>query len=245
MPAYRLIALDMDGTLLDDDKRIPRENVEWIRKAADAGVAVCLATGRGRHDILPYLNELGLSTPFVAVNGSEVWRGPDRLHRRVTMEAETVIRLRELAVRYGVWYWGTVVGRSFYRHDWPDDAENQTWLKFGFYTEDGKILSELIEQVSAWGTLEISNSDPNNIELNPLGIHKGNGLIELCGIIGCRPEETVAVGDSLNDVHMIRAAGLGVAMGNAQEAVKEVADAVTTSNGRAGVAEVIRRYVLV
>lgn len=245
MPAYRLIALDMDGTLLDDDKTIPQENIAWIRKAADAGVAVCMATGRGRPDILPFMQELGLATPFVAVNGSEVWRKPDALHRRVTMEADIIKKLYELALHYNVWFWGTGTERSFHRHNWPSDIDSQTWLKFGYHTEDAHILAELIEQISAWGTLEVSNSDPNNIELNPLGIHKGNGLLELCEIVGCTPEEAVAVGDSLNDVQMIRTAGLGVAMGNAQEAVKAAADTVTVANGQAGVAEVIRRYVLV
>lgn len=245
MPAYRLIALDMDGTLLDDDKAIPRENMEWIRKATDAGVTVCMATGRGRNDILPYLDELGLSTPFVAANGSEVWRGPDMLHRRVTLDADLVRKLYELMLHYEVWFWGTGVEQSFHKHNWPSDFERLPWLKFGCHTENEKILAELIEEVTAWGTLEVSNSDPHNIELNPLGIHKGDGLLQLCEIVGCTPAEAVAVGDSLNDVEMIRTAGLGVAMGNAQEAVKAVADTVTLRNGQAGVAEVIRRYVLV
>lgn len=83
--------------------------------------------------------------------------------------------------------------------------------------------------------MDISNSHITNIECNPAGRNKGSGLLEVCGMYGIDIREAIAVGDSLNDVSMIRAAGLGIAMGNAQEVVKQAADEVTLSNEEDGV----------
>src|SRR5690606_15624796 len=114
----------------------------------------------------------------------------------------------------------------------------------GIHTEDDGLRRALWDEIASWGGLELSNSSPLNIEINPAGVSKAAALEEVCRLAGVRMEETVAVGDSLNDLAAIRAAGLGVAMGNAQEAVKEAADAVTATNEEDGVALVIRRYIL-
>src|SRR5690606_38231292 len=78
----RLIALDMDGTLLDSSENISPENRKWIRKATEAGIAVCLATGRGIYSVERYVQELGLDTPMVLVNGSEVRRNVGEVWER-------------------------------------------------------------------------------------------------------------------------------------------------------------------
>lgn len=78
---------------------------------------------------------------------------------------------------------------------------------------------------------------------NPAGVTKASGLAEVCRVLGIGMEQAVAVGDSLNDLAMIKEAGLGVAMGNAQEAVKQAADEVVAGNEEDGVAEAIRRFV--
>lgn len=90
----------------------------------------------------------------------------------------------------------------------------------------------------------MTNSHPCNIELNPKGVSKASGLKEVCRRLGIDMSEVVAVGDSLNDLAMIREAGLGVAMGNAQEEVKKAADWTTVTNEEDGVAEVIFKKVL-
>jgi hypothetical protein len=98
--------------------------------------------------------------------------------------------------------------------------------------------------VDSWSTLEITNSHPCNLELNPKGISKASGMRKVCELLGITMSEVVAMGDSMNDLSMIRAAGLGVAMGNAQDGVKAAADLVTATNDEHGVAKVIREYVL-
>jgi len=242
---YKLLALDMDGTLLNEKTDVSEENARWIRAAIDAGVTVCFATGRGYASALPFAQRLELTSPMVLVNGGEVWASPDRLHSRETMPTDDVVALRDIALRHDTWYWGYSLDRVYNKTDWIEDPYATEWLKFGFYTEDGAALAAVAEDVRALPRpFETTNSHPNNIELNPLGVSKASGLRQVCAMLGIGMHEVVACGDSLNDVAMIREAGLGVAMGNAQDAVKRIADAVTRTNEEDGVAHVIREYML-
>ena len=242
---YKLLALDMDGTLLTQDKQISEANRQWIRRAADAGIAVCMATGRGQPHIVPFMEQLGLRTPFVAVNGSEVWRDPDTLLSRSFIDLSDIKALHELAVEYGTWYWAYGAKQVYNRENWLADTGSEQWMKFCYYAEEPEVLLAIVERIQSLGIqLEMTNSDPRNIEFNPLGVNKASGLSEVCELLGCRMEEVVAVGDSLNDLAMIEQAGLGIAMGNAQDAVKAVADAITLTNAEDGVAEVIRKHLL-
>ena len=105
-------------------------------------------------------------------------------------------------------------------------------------------MQRIREIVESWGTLEITNSHPSNIELNPLGISKASGVEAVCQLLGIRMSEVIAMGDSENDITMIREAGLGVAMGNAQDEVKRIADITTVTNNEHAVAKIIRTYML-
>jgi HAD superfamily hydrolase (TIGR01484 family) len=242
---YKLLALDMDGTLLNGNSEISEENERWIQSAMDAGIAVCLATGRGYQSALPFARQLKLTTPMVLVNGSEVWEEPGKLHSRTLMEPRDIIALRELAVRYGTWYWAYSLDGVYNKNGWPDDEEDRAeWLKFGFYTEDDRARRAVTDAIAGIGHFELTNSHPHNIELNPAGVSKASGLRKVCGMLGLDMSQVVACGDSLNDASMIRDAGLGVAMGNAQEEVKRMADAVTLTNEEDGIAHVIQTYLL-
>lgn len=123
--------------------------------------------------------------------------------------------------------------------------DTQEWLKFGYNTENDEIRHQILLKLQDMGGLEISNSSMTNLEINPAGISKASGITEVCDLLGITLEQVVAVGDSLNDLAVIQAVGLGVAMGNAQDTVKEAADVVVASNNDDGIVEVIRDYVLV
>ncbi|MCI3920006.1 Cof-type HAD-IIB family hydrolase [Paenibacillus sp. TRM 82003] len=241
---YKLLALDMDGTLLNEQTEISAENEKWIRKAIESGIHVCLATGRGYASALPFAEQLGLTSPMVLVNGGEVWSSPGTLHSRALMPPEQIAALRDLATRYDTWYWGYSIERVFNKNEWAADVHAQQWMKFGYYTEDPEALRAVAEGLSAIGAFEATNSHPNNIELNPLGVSKASGLRQVCELLGVEMKEIIACGDSLNDAAMIRETGLGVAMGNAQEAVKQMADYVTKTNEEDGVAHVVRKFML-
>ena len=100
MSTYKLLALDMDGTLLDEHSKISEENAKWIHAALDEGVTVMFSTGRGVQSALPYAEELKLRSPIVAVNGSDVWKEPHVLLKRVLMDVQLIRSMHELAVEY-------------------------------------------------------------------------------------------------------------------------------------------------
>lgn len=241
---YRLLALDMDGTLLNDEQIITPKTVEWIQKAVDAGVHVCLSTGRAFTSAYPYAQQLGLETPMITVNGSEVWRAPHEIYRRSLMDPKLVEEMYELAKADDIWFWVYSLDKVYNKNNWDGNITGREWLKFGYYTEDDELRHKLLLRLQDMGGLEITNSSPYNLEINPQGVNKAAGIKEVCKLLGLDMSQVVAAGDSLNDLAAIQQAGLGVAMGNAQETVKEEADVVVASNNDDGIAEIIQKYIL-
>ncbi|CAM4382098.1 Cof-type HAD-IIB family hydrolase [Paenibacillus typhae] len=244
---YKLLALDMDGTVLNRQHAISAENRRWISRAIESGISVMFATGREVQSVEPYVKELGLTSPMVSVNGSEIWQAPGVLMKRHILLPGWVAEMRELAMRKGCWFWAYTVDEVYTRENWPAgqaDLEQRQWLKFGFRCEDPAVLAGIRQSLKDTGRYELTNSSPVNIEVNPLGINKASGIIEICSLLGIGLQEVAACGDSLNDLQMIRSVGLGIAMGNAQEIVKQAAKAVTGTNEEDGVAQAIRNYLL-
>ncbi|WP_054958209.1 Cof-type HAD-IIB family hydrolase [Paenibacillus dakarensis] len=241
---YKLLALDMDGTLLQDDNEISPETVKWIKEAVRQGIHVCLSTGRSFKNAYPYAQQLELSTPMITVNGSEVWRAPYDLYRRALLDVKLVRKMHEIAEETGSWFWAYTVDRLYNREMWDENIENQEWLKFGYHNEDDDVRHHILMKLQEMDGLEITNSSPYNFEINPKGINKAEGIKQVCGLLGLEMSQVVAVGDSLNDLAAIQQAGLGVAMGNAQQTVKDEADIVVASNNEDGITEVIRNYIL-
>ncbi|MBX5435893.1 MAG: HAD family phosphatase [Alicyclobacillaceae bacterium] len=241
---WRLIALDMDGTLLRPDETISDENRRWIQRAREAGLEVTLATGRMMRGLVPALvQELGLTAPVVTGNGGEVWMPDGSLVERHVMAADDVRWLLALAREHRVHHWGSAAEALFRAGTFPEQVEAYTWVKFGFESDDPVRLRVIWDQLQAAGRFELTNSHPSNIEVNPAGVNKATGLATVCRILGIRAAEVIAMGDGLNDVPMLRWAGLGIAMGNAQPWVKEAADEVTEHHLADGVAKAIERIL--
>lgn len=241
---YKLVALDMDGTLLNEENRISRENADWIAKAIDSGVTVMMSTGRGIQNIRAYTDELGLNTPIVAANGAEVWKSPNEIHTRSLLQPATVKRLIHAARDRKVWYWTYSTEGLMSKNNWTEPVwEERDWLKVGYASEDPDKLNALRSWLEQFEDIEVTSSNETNLELSPAGVTKASGLEQVCQLLGIGMEQTVAVGDSRNDLSMIRAAGLGVAMGNASEEVKQAARRITGSNAEHGVAQLLQ-YVL-
>lgn len=242
--AYKLIALDMDGTLLDDNLQISDQNIMWIRKAMENGVTVILSTGRGHINAIDYADQLNLNTPMITVNGSEIWETPRKLLHRTLLSSEHVERLYELSTKHEtVWFWAySTNGILFNRDNWHEMSKpihNYEWLKFGFYSEDLDLLHAIHSDIEAWDCLEITNSSIFNIELNAKGVSKASALHQLCQHINITMDQVIAMGDSLNDIKAIEQVGMGVAMENAQPLVKQKANYITSSNNEDGVAKAI------
>jgi 5-amino-6-(5-phospho-D-ribitylamino)uracil phosphatase len=153
------------------------------------------------------------------------------------------ISLWELARTHRTWFWAISTDKTW-RGELLADLYARQWLKFGFDIEDDVVREKILEKLTQNHQFEISNSSTTNIEVNAMGINKAKGLLHVCNKLGISMDEVLAVGDSLNDIVMIKEAGCGVAMGNAQDIVKEAADWVTGTNQEDGVAQAIRHWVL-
>ncbi|GIP35394.1 Cof-type HAD-IIB family hydrolase [Paenibacillus sp. J2TS4] len=244
MANYRLLALDLDGTLLTEDKKITAEAREWIHRATDAGVTVIFATGRGVQTTKAFWEELRLETPMVLLNGAEIWRKPGQLEERRYLSRDEIRKLHSLAVEADAGYWGYSVESLTGRKDWTDDMFERDWMKFGMRHDDLDVIDRLRKTVRSWGTLEVTCSAPINMEISCKGISKESGVRHVCQMLGIGMEEVMAVGDNMNDFRLIQSAGLGIAMGNADEKLKQAADGVTSTNEENGVAQAIQRYLL-
>jgi 5-amino-6-(5-phospho-D-ribitylamino)uracil phosphatase len=239
----KLIALDMDGTLLNDNHEITEGNRKAIKEAKDKGIHVVLSTGRSFQNCSTHADELELGSYLVTVNGSEIWDEKRNLLERNLLKSDHIEWMLELARQHKATFWAINTERNWH-NEMPEDLHSVNWLKFGFNVNDDAARELIMNELKAKGEFELTNSMPNNIEVNPIGISKAKGLQLICSRLGIEMKNVMAVGDSLNDFAMIMEAGVGVAMGNAQEAVKEAADWVTATNNEDGVAKAIRKWVL-
>ena len=243
MSKIKLIALDMDGTLLTSQEKVSDYTKGVIAKALENDVHVVLSTGRWLNSCYPFAEELKLKSFLVTCNGGQIWTvGKDLLEEHLLTQ-EKIENMWYLAEKYDVFTW-LVSTEDIYYNQRPDNFYDHKWLKFGCETEDKDKLDKIIEELSHIDGLELTNSLPTNIEVNPKGVNKASALRKVCQDIGITMDQVLACGDSLNDIKMIQEAGVGVAVGNAQEAIKKVADYVTETNDNHGVAKAIEKYVL-
>lgn len=241
MRQYKLLALDLDGTLLRDDLTISSASRAWIKKAERAGIVVCFATGRSRFSSGEYWDVVSPRAPMVVLNGAEVWRNHRELLSRHTLPAEAIAQFYALAKRHQASIWANTTALSLETETWSDHyLETEEWLKFGIFHPDPDLIADLRRQAAELGPYEVTGSTQNNLEITKLGISKASGLAEAARLLGMESSEVAVIGDSDNDLAMLNWAGFGAAMGNAESAVKEAADYVTATNENEGVAEVIR-----
>ncbi len=140
--------------------------------------------------------------------------------------------------------WLVSTDNIWYGNRRPDNFSDHEWLKLGCDSHDTEKLDEIVKELSYYDDLELTNSLPTNIEINPKGVSKASALERVCEELGITMQQVLAAGDSLNDIKMIQAAGVGVAMGNAQDAIKQAADYVTETNEQDGVGKAIEKFVL-
>lgn len=151
---YKLLALDMDGTLLTDDHQISPETDKWIRKAMAAGVHVCLSTGRGFDEAISFGDQLGLKTPMVTANGSEVWKTPHELYHRELFEKSIIESMYNIAQEKKVWFWAYAVEGVYNEKNWDDSLlDRNQWIKFGYHIEDDEVRHDVLMQLQDMGGL--------------------------------------------------------------------------------------------
>jgi Cof subfamily protein (haloacid dehalogenase superfamily) len=260
----RLLAVDVDGTLLTTEGVLSRRTGEAVRAADRAGWHVALVTGRPLPYVLPVVRELAVGEYVVAANGAtvaEISSGTvlyqANLPGRLVVDALTRARRAIPGLRLAA-----TTTRGFHTEPGfeelaplsradavvvddasprPDDTVNSAVL-FVLGAETRDVLARVAAIVPEG--VDVSPSGlPGSVELTAPGVHKGSGVVHLSERLGVEQGDVVAFGDGLNDHEMLKWAGLGVAMGNADAPTKAVADEVTESNDDDGVALVIERLL--
>ena len=260
---YRLIALDLDGTLVDFNLRFSPRVKRAITQVHQHGMAVTLATGRSPSSTRPFAEELGIHVPLICYQGGLIAQPDGRVLHRVALDkslAAQVIGLAESRGWHPTLYQDGALYVSelrhpvdFYRgllnptaHCVPDlralldhDPDKIVIVAEG---NGDEILAGLRERFD--GQMQIVRSHDLFVETNPLGVDKGDGLAWLAGYLGAPRSQVMAIGDQDNDAPMIAWAGLGVAMGNGSPACRAVADWIAPSFEEDGAAVAIERFVL-
>ena len=273
MEPIRLIAMDMDGTLLGPKPDvIPPENAAALRLAADKGVHLAIASGRLPDDAGFFALDADLPMSIIALNGSAVMDHPlGSLLESHYIEPETALdilrMLEEQQLTYSLFsdhdvvhchgqediglLLGTYLTREgsrtrILRAVSDAFARHNRVSKFVVTCEENpELLLPLRRRLESGAPLvEVTSSWVNNIEINPAGVNKGSALTALAASLGIPMSQVMAIGDNDNDISMLRAAGYGVAMGNATPSAMEAADWVTLPHQRCGVAAVIHALVL-
>ena len=255
----RLLAIDVDHTLLDNNRKLVAANIPAVQRAVDAGILVVLASGRFLPTMRGFHQQLGLTGPLIA-NGSVVYDSDEsilessfvdpRVFDAVLQFARAndahlnVYTLDELLfVNSGAWgekYLQRVhsIAPSF--RD-PTEVRNLSILKL-LLADDASRIETFRQQVTV--ELEglpvaITESEAEYLEFLSPVVSKGKALQFLAAHLGIPQEQTAAIGDYLNDVEMVEWAGFGGAVANGRDEVKAVADVIVASNQEAGVAEFI------
>jgi Cof subfamily protein (haloacid dehalogenase superfamily) len=261
-----LIALDLDGTLLDSALQISDANMDALRRAMELGVAVALSTGRMFRSAKAFAMRIGTGMPIICYNGA-MTRRPDGetmanmpLDIGVARGLLSMFRDRDMYVQsyiddvlhvrsalegeaasymsvFGVE--GRSVGDALYS---PEAAPTKLLAVTSGLGQSHEIVREMSGIFG--GRLYITVSNANFVEMMDPGANKGDRLEELARGMGFGMESVMAIGDGENDVEMISRAGVGIAMRNGLDRVLSAADDIAPTNDEDGVAWAVARYVL-
>lgn len=269
---YQLIAFDMDGTLLDSSKRVLPSSTAAIARAVAAGKTVAISSGRC--PVMIELDQASFPDVRYAIccNGTVLYDlaehrvvSTEALPREVIEAAVTALgdedamvdvfqgrgffcqasHLKHMDRYHMAIYQGMYRATAWEVKDiWPVLLDpGQTYQKFIFHLTSAEARERVIERM-AGVPVEMARSEVASLEFSPKGVTKASGLMALADLLGVDRAATIAVGDADNDLEMLRAAGLGVAMGNANENARRAADVTVADNDHDGCAEAIDRYLL-
>ena len=267
---YKLLVLDVDGTLLNDEREISKRTLAALLKVQQMGVRIVLSSGRPTYGLMPLAKtlELGNYGGFVlSYNGCQIIKaqnGEILFERRINPEMLPYLEKKARKNGFAIF--------TYHDDTLITDSPDNEYIKNEALLNNLKIIKEdefstaidfapckcmlvsdkekaLIGLEQHWekrlaGTLDAFRSEPYFLEVVPCGVNKANTLGALLEHLGVTREEVIAVGDGVCDVTMLQLAGMGVAMGHSQDSVKVCADYVTASNEEDGVALAVEKLIL-
>lgn len=279
MKDIKLVALDLDGTLFDNNSRISERNLTTIRSITDKGIHVVISTGRPFEGI-PFDQIKGTGINYtITANGSGIYEiSTGKCLYENAMDEELVTPILNFLLTRDIHMDAFIGGKGYTPVQCVETAqkltvpssiknyiittrtrldnilqfihENQLKVQkmtLNFYpADDGTLIDRETVRKFLVSNPSITTvcGGYNNLEFTRADANKGVGLRKLAEILGVNPDATMAIGDTENDLAIIEAAGIGVAMGNATDAVKARADYVTTTNTKDGVAAAIEHFIL-
>lgn len=271
MGKYKLIAFDMDGTLLNSTKQIDPETLQAIKKADEAGKIVSLSTGRCMPELDEYIGKIEGLKYIIADSGAfiyEVATGKTIYKKSLAPEIVQSIfnqttgmdilfqihsdkAIVERDKQAKMEYYQIGVYRKLFDEIMVKVEDIRDYFKknhppvykFNLFSPDTE-QRELLKNMFTRLPIQMCYSEVTSLECSPMGISKGTGLIKLCEYLNISVRETIAVGDADNDLDILRIAGLSVAMANGNENVKKAADVIVSDNDHCGCKEAIDRYLM-
>lgn len=271
---YKLFIADMDGTLLNDDKQLSEKDIQTIKKLPDFGIQFAIATGRHDSMIKSYLRHLNLKVPVISCNGALVREPfSDHVLVAEALPKVHSLKIidlcRDMNVDFHIYGHNSIFGESLTNkmlyYDGlnellppeertnlvivPDTKETvvnekEPLYKFIIFSERNHNRPDIFDRLADIEGLTACQSMPTLCDVMKGGISKAYALNKLSKKLGIKRNRIAAIGDQLNDIDLIEYAGLGIAVANAEDELKEKADVVTTSsNNEDAVSEAIESFL--
>lgn len=269
----KMIGLDCDGTLLNNNKELPEYSRNVLLRAIDEGIVVLVATGRPVTGIPKQMLDLPGTRYALTSNGARIVDlQEDKVLYESTMPLETAKKVLAVFEKYDTYKEVFLDGTGYCNVDELSHVEEYTemasvarYMKecrvpvkdiWEFMEKEQKSVDkvhaifrnhkereEAFQEIQSMEGVTPTGALTRNIEVNAKGVNKGIGLLRLGEMLGIKREEIMACGDGMNDYEMLREVGFGVAVENAVEEVKKVADYITDTNENEGVAKAIEQFV--
>lgn len=264
---YKAIFIDLDGTLLDDEKNISVENKTAIKRVQEKGVKVIICSGRQKSLVEDYKKEVGANSYAICCNGAQIYDFDNREELLSLPVAEDLIygfyeyaNKNNYLIRFDTKYGRYInnmdyfISKEIYLDEKIEKFVNENpilQITFGAKTEEE--IDKIIENIKSLNRADIKIENKYiakartyeiwAINIINVSASKGNAINGLCRFLKIPIEEVIGIGDDLNDISMMKMVGHGVAMGNALDCVKEIADEITDTNTNNGVAQLLNKII--
>lgn len=268
-PPIKLVAIDLDGTLLNSQHEMTERTESVLKAAMASGVKILIATGKTFMSSRHLVKRLGTTTPGIYNQGTITFNSDGSIHSQHVIDKalarQVITYVEDRGYIIGVYTGSRILVRkmtqrmeeltTYFHEPLPEEVGPlQNILDttpvnkiIMFYPHDPRRVMALRWQLSmqiGGGARLLSAGIPDELELLPTGASKGSALKVLLKEMGIAASQVMAIGDGENDLEMLELAGIGVAMGNANDHIKSVANVTTKSNDEDGVAAAVEQYVL-
>lgn len=264
-PHIRLVLSDMDGTILDSDHTLSPRTCAAVRQLEERGIALALVSARMPPAVLPYVRQLGLKGPCAGFNGGVFFTPDGTILKSHQFRAEDMSALMDTLSHFPVEVWCQT------EQEWlvgdaqtplvmrereltgiaPREVEalpirDETVNRLMVCSDDTGLIARLETELAVpfAGRASMLRSAPHKLNITPAQATKGEAVVELARLYGVTPQEVAALGDAPNDIPMLKAAGMAIAMGQAPQSVKEQAAHVTGKPDQGGWAYAAETFIM-